>query len=339
MAEAKIVINYEQIIKALGAELQDVYFALANLDPDVEENKAILEQVKSIKAIEISDEQSFVRKDKEKKMLKGTLYVVVKFSPGATNFGSSVSPISLLCVGTANQVKPAQILLGVFSSTWTTKNLCQELVDDQGIDLEIHDALQVWNTPEIITNFNEVDADFKNLFRLTGNIVVGQSAIRMGKLTYYYLDDNNVEQEETVNVMSFQDGYRASLDSQPFGNTNGFAQSEVNFSTYTFTISTYLLNGQLAADMLAIRGFRYRPNNIYNNSTSKFDANDRVKIKLEFTNGYTNAPGYDGPNIPETKNELDPVKGDDFYMYYKVVDSTIGQEIAGISSLVITFAR
>lgn len=337
MAEAKIVINYEQIIRALGAELQDVYFALAALDQTVEDNKAIINQIQNIKAIEIADEQNFVRKDREKRLRKGTLYVVVKFSPGATNFGSSVSPISLMCVGIANQVKPAQILLGVFASTWTAKNLCQEMVDGNGNDIEISDALQVWNTPEVITNFNEVDADFKNLFRLTGNIVVGKAAVRLGKMTYYYGD--NYQNEETVNVMSFQDGYRASLDSQPFGNTNGFAQSEVNFSTYTFTISTYLLTGQLAADMLAVRGFRYRPDNIYNNSTSKFDANDKVKIKLEFNNGYTNAPGYDGPDTPEATSDDDPVKGDDFYMFYKVVDSQIGQELAGIPSLTITFTR
>ena len=338
MREAKIVINYEQIVNAIGEELQDVFYALASLDDD-DEGKAIANQMKSIKAIEIADEQNFVRKSREKKLLQGTLYVVVKFSPGATNFGSSVSPIMLMCVGTANQVKPAQMLLGAFASSWTTKNLCQGLVDAEENDIEISDALQVWNTPEIITNFNEVDADFKNLFRLAGNIVVGQSAVRLGKMTYYYLDENGEEQEEVVNIMSFQDGYRASLDSQPFGNTNGFAQSEVNFSTYIFTISTYLLNGRLSADMLAVRGFRHRPDNIYDNLTSKFDANDKVKIKLEFNNGYTNAPGYDGPDTPESVSNDDPAKGTDFYMYYKVVDSQIGQELAGIPSLTITFAR
>lgn len=336
MADVKIVINYEQIIKSLGEELQDVYYALLGLDTDDEEtgaaNQAIIGQIKNIKAIEIADEQNFVRKDREKKLLKGTLYVTVRFSPGATNFGSSVSPISLYCVGTANQVKPAQILLGVFASTWTTKNLSQDLVDSEGNILEISNALQVWNTPEVVTNFNEIDADFKNLFRLTGNIVVGQSAVRVGTLTYYYGD--NYSESETINIMSFQDGYRASLDSQPFGNTNGFTQSEVNFSTYTFTISTYLLNSQLAKDMLAVRGFRYRPNDMYNSNTSTFDANKKVKVKIELTNGYTNEPGED-----EESSSDDPVKGDDFYMYYKVVDSQIGQELAGIPSLVVTFAR
>lgn len=437
MSEAKVVINYESVVQAIGEEFQDIWYALQDLDDSIEANKEIKEQIANIKCIEISDEQSFVPKRRDKKLLQGTLYVVVRFGSGAINYANSVTPISLYCVGTANKVKPAQLLLGVFVSTWTTKNLAQELVGSEGEDLEIHDALQVWNTPEIVTNFNEIDADFKNLFRVTGNIVVGPSAIRLGKMTYYFdtvektedtgsisitisssdlveheesgrtwytLDKrqsiNDVEEEdwasvsitsfdadddfdelrvdfddingefvihgvresvdnpgyvdgaitinysyekntiikyggsETVNIMSFQDGYQASLDSQPFGNTNGFAKSEVNFSTYAFTISTYLVNGQLGKDMLAVRGFRFRPQGVYSEETSKFYANKYVKVKLEFTNGYTNMPGEN-----EINDNGDIVKGDDFYCYYKVVSSQIGQEIAGIPSLVIAFAR
>ena len=420
MSEANVVINYESVIQAIGEEFQDIWHALQDLD-DSEQNKEIKKIISNIKVIEISDEQSFIPKRRDRKLLQGTLYVVVRFGSGAINYANSVTPISLYCVGTANKVKPAQLLLSVFASTWTTKNLAQELVGPEGEDLEIHDALQVWNTPEIITNFNEIDADFKNLFRLTGNIVVGPSAIRLGKMTYYYdikknatgtesvsvsvadlqghvfhkeaniqdvseeywdsvqitnvtsddefstlnvtfdasrgvfiMDGIAVEDyidgainidysyketvkyggSETVNIMSFQDGYQASLDSQPFGNTNGFTKSEVNFSTYAFTISTYLVNGQLGKDMLAIRGFRFRPGGIYSGETSKFHANKYVKVKLEFTNGYTNMPGEN-----ETNDNGDIVKGDDFYCYYKVVSSQIGQEIAGIPSLVIAFTR
>lgn len=421
---AEVIINYESIVQAIGKQFQDIWNALIETEDD-----GIKKLISNIKSIEISDEQSFVSKRKKQALLQGTLYVAVRFGSGSINYANSVTPISLYCVGTANKVKPAQLILGVFVSTWTTKNLAQELVGPEGEDLEIHDALQVWNTPEIITNFNEVDADFKNLFRVTGNIVVGPEAIRMGKMTYYfnkkiqtvinresqtnisssdfsgtsfhaeiphtglvpercwdtvvitdagvieanveftslevtfnsetgffvldgeivsnpgeitgiigfdfsYTETNIVEDSETVNVMSYQDGFQSSLDSQPFGNTNGFAKSEVNFSTFAFTISTYLVNGQLGKDMLSLRGFRYRPGGQYSEETSKFGANDYVKIKLEFTNGYTNMPGNG-----EEASDDDPVKGDEFYCKYKVVNSKIGQEIAGIPSLTIAFTR
>ena len=423
MSEAEVIINYDSIVQAIGNQFQDVWSALREMEDD-----GIKNLISNITSIEISDEQSFVSKRKKQALLQGTLYIAVRFGSGAINYANSVTPISLYCVGTANKVKPAQLILGVFVSTWTTKNLAQELVGKDGEDLEIHDALQVWNTPEIITNFNEVDADFKNLFRVTGNIVVGPKAIRMGKMTYYFnklvetpdsksvtvytgrqdftgrtlykevpiegvpeeswptvtvtdwdtsdtwaifesfevtfdatrgvfilqgvaspsSDDldgdisfdysytkyDYVEDSETVNVMSYQDGLQSSLDSQPFGNTNGFAKSEVNFSTFAFTISTYFVDGQLGKDMLALRGFRYRPNGQYSNETSKFSANDYVKVKLEFTNGYTNMP-----EAGESESDDDPVKGDDFYCKYKIFSSKIGQELAGIPNLVIAFTR
>ena len=151
---------------------------------------------------------------------------------------------------------------------------------------------------------------------------------------FSYIETSVVEDSETVNVMSYQDGLQSSLNSQAFGNTNGFTKSEVNFSTFAFTISTYLVNGQLGKDMLALRGFRYRPGGQYSIETSKFGANDYVKIKLEFTNGYTNMPG-----VGEEASDDDPVKGEDFYCKYKVFSSQIGQEIAGIPNLTIAFTR
>lgn len=327
--EIQVIVNYESIIKSLGEEIQDVWYGLKTLEGD--SFKDIVDAISNIKSIEISDEQSFVRKREERKTLQSTLYIVVKFGAGGINYGSSVVPVTLLCVGTANKVKPAQYLLGVFSSQWTTKNL------SQGLESEIKNALQVWNTPEVITNFNEIDSDFKNLFRLSGNIVVGPSAVRMGTMTYWYGDGD--DDCETVNIMSFQDGYRASLDSQPFGNTHSFVKSEQNFSTYTFSISTYLLNNHLSADMLAIRGFRNRNGGLI---SSKMSPNDPRKVKLDFENGFTNVPKYDNSDPPVLDGMLDnddPLKGDYFFSYFKIVDSQIGQEIAGIPTLTITFTR
>ena len=361
-----IVINYIDIIQAIGEQIQQVWYALQESDKE-----EIIREISNIKKIEVSDEQSFNKKRSENKVEKGAVYVVVRFGSGSINYGSSLTPISLYVMGTANKVKPTQILLSVFASAWTTKALAQDIQDENGNLLEIENASQVWNTPEIITNFNEVDADFKNLFRLTGNIVVGSSTVRVGKLTYFYGETDNYPHLpavgwEEVNIMSFQDGYRASLDSQPFMNTDGFAQSEVNFSTYTFSISTYLLDNQISADMLAIRGFRNKIAPVYDATStysvgdivfyndglggyiyscisdistpetfdathwkqikrafySTFSQNQYMKIKLEFTNGFTNIPN-----------------DNDFFSSFKVVDSSIGQEIAGIPTLNITFTR
>lgn len=323
-----VVINYANIIRAVGEEFQNVWYALKDSD-----DEGIVSQITNIKKIEVSDEQSFNKKKGESKIEKGTVYIVVRFGSGSINYGSSVTPISLYVMGTANKVKPTQLLLSVFASVWTTKNLCQGLydVDDNSLEALLggDKMLQVWNTPEIITNFNEIDADFKNLFRLTGNIVAGASAVRVGVLTYYY--GSGANDYETINVMSFGDGYRMSLNSQPFGNTHGFAKSEGNFSTYTFSVSTYLLDNHLTADLLAIRGFRNRNGGAISSVKAP---NDDFKIKLDFTNGFNNMPNGGTNPTPS-----DSVWNDQFFNKFKVVDSQIGQEIAGIPTIVITFAR
>lgn len=314
MADELIVLNYGQIINAIGDELQVVWRAL-------KENASTAEMMENIKSIEISDEQSFIRKDKEQRLLKGTVYVVVKFGSGSINFGSSVTPITIMCVGTANKIRPTQLLLGTFASQWTTKNMSEG-------------QLQVWNTPEVITNFNEIDAEFRNLFRLTGFVILGPAAVRVGTITYYY-DHTDMTKKETISMMSVQDGYHASLDAQPFGNTHGFVKSEVNFSTYTFSFSTYLLSGHLANDMLAVRGFRHRPNGTYSSDTSIFQPNDEIWMGIEFDNGYSNVPGQGEDQIDND----DPVTNSSFFYKFKLVDSKISQELAGLPTLVVTLTR
>ena len=332
-----VIINYQEIVSYIATELEYVWQQLAS-----SEDEAISA------LIEVSDEQHFRRQEGNRALKKGTVYIVVRFSGGAINYASSVTPVSVYALGVANQVKPVQLLLGTFASFWTTKNMLQDLQGAKG------DMLQVWNTPEVVSNFNILDEDFRNLYRVTGNIVIGPQAVRLGTLTYYFQGQSG-EMSEKINIMAFQDNFHSSLDSQPFGNTNGFVQSEANFSTYTFTISTYLLDCQLARDVLAMRGFRYRPGGVYTISgTNAYDSNGKprfsladnnkvMKLKLEFTNDFNNAPQTNNQGViiepTDSSASGDPVKGDDFYMYYKVVESGINQEIAGIPALTISFAR
>lgn len=349
---AEIILDYGNIIDSISIELNSIWRELSSIpktDPNYKNYENVVPLMQIIKAIEVSDEELYVKKRENNALNNGTLYVVVKFNPGPINFASSVVPIALICLGTENKIRPAQLLLGVFASEWTTKNLCQGITDGNGVSVEISNALQVWNTPEVSSNFNVFEKEFRSLYRLTGNIVIGPKAVRLGTLTYIYdetaYNSNPANGCETVNVMSFGDSYTASLDSQPFGNTNGFVKSEVNFSTYVFTVSTFLLDNHLSASVLAVRGFRNRKTKtitvdnttttVIDGISSKFAANDPMLLKLEFTNGFTNLP----VNSDSMLDSNDPVKNSMFYGYYKMVDSKIGQELAGIPTLTISFTR
>ena len=426
MPGLEVIIDYSKIISCLGEQLTFIYDELVSSG-----NEEIAKLIQNIKSIEVSDEQSFRKKQSDRATRRGTVYIVVRFSQGPINFASSVAPVSISALGIANQVKPVQMLLGTFASYWTTKNLCQDLTAPQGdgdgmVDITVNDMLQVWNTPEVVSNFNVLDEDYRNLYRVTGNIIIGPQAVRVGTLTYYYKkhvssQENSsmtvattsgdftdrtlykevpiegvpeeswptvtvtdwdtsdtyaifesfevtfdstrgvfilqgvasleseelhgdisfdfsytaygfIEIPEIINVMSFHDNYHAALDSQPFGDTHGFAESEVEFSTYTFSISTYALDTQLNADLWAIKGFRQRGSN--NGKTSKFGPNDKMKIKIELTNGFTNMPAND-----EVSSSSDEILADDFFSMFKVVDSQTNQEIAGIPMLTVTFTR
>ena len=331
---ADVVLKYENIISYIEDELQIVWSDLkASADPSIKET------ISSIKNIEVADEQMFI-KDEERVLDQKTLYITVKFGQGPINFGSTVAPVYLTCLGTANKVKPAQLLLGVFSSTWTTKNLRQNLIDpDTQESLEVPDALQVWNTPEVVSNFNVLDEDFRNLYRVTGNIIVGPEAVRLGTLSYMYQVTGGEEHWEDVPVLAFADGYRASMDPQPFGNTFGFAESEVNFSTYTFSISTYLLNNNLCRKMLQIRGFRHDHGHGILPANS-IEPNDKLKIRLTFAGTPTNYSNIiDSHNNDTQAQAAEKEARNSFFGYFKVVDSQINQKIAELPTITITFTR
>jgi hypothetical protein len=117
MANEIIVINYKEIVEEIEKEILQIRDGLlTNGDSNISD------QIKFIKNIVVRDEQGFLKKKSAFEDLH-TVYIVVKFSSGSINFGTSISPISLICVGTANKVKPIQILMSVFTSTFTTKKL------------------------------------------------------------------------------------------------------------------------------------------------------------------------------------------------------------------------
>ena len=316
-----VVLNYQELIDSISIELKYIWKELIE-SPD----KEIVNLISNIKGIIVSDEQFFRKQEANRALRRGTVYLVVRFSAGAINYDSSVVPISIYGLGIANQVKPVQVLLGTFASHWTTKNLCDGLTANiNGVPTSLKDSkkVQVWNTPEVISNFNVVDDDFRNLYRITGNVIIGPNAVRLGTLTYYYqktVDGNTVEVPETISFMEADTDLRSSPDPQPFGDTYGFAKTEVQFSTDTLTISTYLLNTQLIADAFSAKGFvQTQSGGDYKSSTK--GQNDWFKIILTYTNGFSNS----GSN--------------DFFKKWKLVSFSIKQPLADIAMAVLVFTH
>ena len=296
MENAKI--NYINIIKDLKAELNSV---LANVKGDAsleEQDPEAYEELKTIKAILVADEQYFVKKVD---FNPNNIYVAVKFGSATTNFASSILSVTLRIMATENKIKPTQLIFGQFAFVYNLGFLN----DDK-------DITQVWQTPVVSSNFNPTNKAFRTLFSMSGVLVIGQQTVDVESVTY--VTDGGVEEE--VALMSFEEGYQISPNPQPFGNSNGFAVTEVNFSTDTLTFSTYLLDTQLIADCMSARGLTLLDNNGSYSSTKK--KNDYFTFKIKYTNGF-------GNNI-------------EFYQKYKLFNFRIGKKIGDIPSFTASFS-
>ncbi len=315
-----IVVDYVYLFNVLEEEINIVLNTLKA--PDSGLSPEVQKEINKIHNFSLSDEQNYIKTLSNGQ--KYDLYFVVQFGVGTTNYGSSVLPIAIQCMGLPNCIKPAQILLSAFAARWTTLNLLQ------GETTENEQMLQIWNTPEVSMNFNETNETFRSLYRISGNIVIGQQAVRLGTLTYIYGTGEN--DKEIINVMAFRDTFNNNLDPQPFGNTHGFTQSETNFSTYTFTITTYSLNNRLHKDLLEIAGYRYRTSSSVTKST--VDQNKTFILKLDFNNGYNNLP-----NAGESAQTDDKVIGSSFFSEFHLVNFSTSQELGAIPSLSVSFTH
>ena len=282
----------------------------------------------------VADEQEFLKS--QEKLDSNGVYVAVKFGKASTNFGSSICAITLMVMGTANRVAPVQMFFSAFATEYSTKGfpfIYEFGSEENGYPITNvitdNNSSQLWVTPGVVGNFNEVGTSFRNLFDVSGTLVIGQSVVKVGSIQYKY--GSGSADIETIDFMAFQDNYRNNLNPQPFGNTLGFAKSETNFSSQTFTISTYLLNNHLIADCLAIKGYRYRVSSYDSSKTSHKQATDPFEMIIKFTNGYTNNP------IAGESDNSDEVIGKDFFKTYRLVSCEISQKIGDIPSFVATF--
>lgn len=306
-----VKIKYSEIVGTIGDEFAILINELNEQTDDWSVNlKKDLVDV----SVFVDDEQSFV---KRKDLVNNNIYIVVKFGNASTNFGSSVCPINLIVFGTKNKVKPVQSLLGLFVSRWNLKDFGNSELSNQ-----------VWATPSVISNFNSVGNAFESLFSVSGSIIIGESVVKLTTLTY--ITDSG--EELPIDFLSINTAYDCAVSTQPFGNTFGFTKSEANFSSETFTFSTYLLNNQFVADCLNVQGFRPRGTDA--TYASSKGPNDTFKFIIKFSNGFNNQP-----KESEQATTEDNILGSEFFMEFKLRSVSINQRVGELPSLTVAFTH
>lgn len=304
-------INYKEIIDTIADEIATMTDELMSATDDYsKEMQKLLNGVK----VFVNDEQDFV---KPQDMGNNSLFINVHFLESSVNFGGSVVNVNLKVLGTANKIKPAQALMTMFATRWSTLAFGE------------NGATQIWVIPRVESNFFETNADFRTLFTVNGSIIIGQGIVKLESLVYKY--GSGANDEETIYFLAWNDAFSNSLAPQPFGNTAGFAQSESNFSTYAFTVNTYMLDSRLVDDCFNIQGFRKLVNG--QRVASALNGNSTLTLYLTFENGFTNRPASG-----ETTTDADPILGTDIMTKFKVTSIQKGQKLGDIPTITIGFS-
>ena len=239
-----IVVNYTEILNLLRSELE----ITKGGNPDFSNITLIVE-----------DEQSWI---KDNTRNPNAIYIVVHFTDAAINFGQAVVPVTLEVLSIQNEIELTQAFLNEFVSNYNRT--------------QINDITQLYLTPSVSLNFNEVYEGFRSLLTLQSTFIIGNNTVRLETLTYYYGDN----QSEEIEILSYNDTSENSLNPQPYFNTKGRTKSYGSFQTFAFSIVTYPDGSkQLIKDIMAMKF-----------DVTRSHQNDTFKFSGTFANSDVNMP-------------------------------------------------
>lgn len=229
----------------------------------------------------ISNEKSI---NKEKFYSRNCIYVVVRFMPAYVYYQQSVVPVTLKILSEANTIEVAQELMIEFALTY---NLREN--DDETIK-------QVYQTPSVTTNFNEVYDGYRTAFYMTGTFVISKNS-NPYKITIDPEDDiydkDNLD-NNIIGVIGSGISVIIQTDSQPFYDTDGDVDTLGQFRAIGISFSTYMLDNAFCNKCLDVAlGLNNRK------------SNTKFKFRITFKNGrvvrktYTLKAFDDSQNIGE----------------------------------------
>ena len=226
----------------------------------------------------LKNEQTYI--DDYNRLSPNNIYMVVKFLPAEINYNQNIIPITITAISEHNKIDVCQRLLMEYAQYWNLKSDedYQYLDDDRKISYT-----QVYESPSIMSNFNEVYYGYRSVFMLSGSILISYNT-NPCDLFYYY----NVGEEKKsfkVEKITFSCSFDASLDTQPFIQNKNFTSSVVKFGTFCFNVTTYLTSDELCNKILKLIFRKEEMNNNFSFGISfrnQEELNDGEPFKLEY---------------------------------------------------------
>lgn len=251
-----------------------------------------------VNSVEICDEQIFAKK---KNLTPNHIYIVVKFGTASFDFGQALLPITMNAVSEQNKLSVCQKLLFDLATEYTQKPPIE------GSDFPSTDYVkQLWNTPNIISNFNEVNIGFRSLFYMTGTLLIGHNSSPIVELVY----NKGVAGEEFVlsdYMITFSDSFDVYPDTQAFYSTHGIGRTAAKTASYAFSVTLFKINDENGF-MSKIRNIKRgnlvaEPNGI----STKFSLYMRDKDEDPSTGGFTAEYTLINMTIQQNKGDLPTV--------------------------------
>lgn len=196
--------------------------------------------------IVLSNEQQYV-KDKDRN--KNNVYIVVKFVPGSLNFGQNFVPVNFNALGEANKLDVCQRLLLEYAQQF---NLGEpiEIPQSESGDGSRYIVKQTYTQPQSMSNFTPSWNEFRTLFFMSGNFLIGKNSIPIKSITYYA--DENSEDGFNVDFLNTSWDFSIQLDIQAFYGTDGRTTSKSKIGTLTFGVVSYLMDNPLCKKIIGI---------------------------------------------------------------------------------------
>lgn len=222
--------------------------------------------------IEVTSEIQFLKK---KEAYKNRIYIVIKFSPATIFFGQTVLSLTITALSEQNHLFVCQKLLSDYAHKFN-------------LTFDGDNIQQIYETPTVLLNFNEVYDGFRSVLSMSGTLVI-TTTINRFDFYYHYKDDNGKDVAEKVDLISSFFNFDNSIDSQAFYGTHDFASSIAKIASLACGFNVYLFtNSRLINDCMKIvslaglneEGEIDKTNNIDN----AFELEIRFKAKEKYIN-------------------------------------------------------
>lgn len=215
--------------------------------------------------IEVTSEVQFIKKQEG---YRNRIYIVVKFSPATIFFGQTVLSFVITAVSEHNHCYVCQKLLSDYAQKFN-------------LQFEGDSIQQIYETPSVSLNFNEIYEGFAAVMTMGGTFVI---ATTINRFDFYYKRAGEGEDYEKIDLISSSFNFENNIDSQAFYGTHDIADSIARIGSFSCSFAIYLFtDSKIINDCLKIVALASENNIPLTNIDSSFDLKIQFKAKKKDT--------------------------------------------------------